>query len=66
MNVEQLIEHLKTYPPDMIVIAPLYSEYKLLEIGDIGIHEACEPREDGWVHRRREDKPTVKYLEIGF
>jgi hypothetical protein len=65
MNVADLIKLLKTYPKDLPVIKNQWSEYLLLEESDVEIAEACEEREDGWIHRARPDKPSKKYLLIG-
>lgn len=62
MNVAELIEFLKLQPQDMQVIYERYSEYAQLEANEIDIGEACKPRPDGWVQRKRPDMPTQKYL----
>lgn len=62
MNVAELIEFLKSQPQDLQVIYCCCSEYAQLEGGEIYIDEACEPRPDGWVARKRPDKPTKQYL----
>ena len=62
MNVAELIEFLKTQPQDLPVAYALHSEYCLLELDDIEVVKACEPRPDGWVHGARPDKPTRLYL----
>ena len=39
-----------------------FSEQLLLGADDIRIERLCLPREDGWVHDARPDKPTQDYL----
>lgn len=62
MNVKELIEKLRLYPPDMQVIYGKHSEFCLLEDDDISVEKACLPRDDGWVPRKRPDKPMQEYL----
>ncbi len=62
MTVSELIKFLETQQPDMQVAFRIYSEYSLMEAGDISVVEACEPRPDGWIHWLRDDKPSQKYL----
>lgn len=62
MTVAELIEFLKTQPQDVQVAYQIYSEYVLLKAEEIEIYEGCVPREDGWIHSKRPDKPTQKYL----
>jgi hypothetical protein len=65
VNVKELIAYLQTQPQDLEVVYRAGSEYCLLEktgISGIQILEACEPRQDGWVHEKRPDKPTRTYL----
>ena len=64
MKVSELIEFLKTQPQDLLVAYDCCSEHVLLEDGDVFILEACEPRPDGWVQRKRPDKPAIKYLML--
>lgn len=65
MNVADLIKILKTYPQDMVVVVPEYSERCILERSDIHLDEACPPRDDGWVQNKRPDVESVVYLVIG-
>lgn len=62
MKVRELIEVLKNFPQELDVAYYIYSECALLKPDDLAIVDACLPREDGWVHRARPDKPTQKYL----
>ena len=62
MTVKELIEFLEAQPQDIQVAYELHSEHCLLKKQDIEITECCEPRDDGWVHYKRPDKPTQKYL----
>lgn len=62
MTVKELIEFLQTQPQDVQVAYCIYSGQCLLETKDIQIVEACAPRPDGWVQRKRPDMPTQIYL----
>ena len=62
MTVADLIVFLQTQPQDLMVAYQMFSEQSLLEANEIAIIEACVPRHDGWVHHKRPDKPTQKYL----
>lgn len=62
MTVAELIAFLQTQPQELQVAYGLYSEQCLLELEDINIVEACEPRNDGWIQNKRPDKPTQRYL----
>lgn len=62
MNVAQLIAFLQTQPQDLPVAYRCYSESCLLEETDIEAVEACEERPDGWVAKKRPDKPCKNYL----
>lgn len=62
MTVSELIEFLKKQPKNLLVAYKIFSEQCLLEEKDIAIEELCQPRDDGWVHDRRPDKSTQKYL----
>ena len=62
MNVAELISYLQTQPQDLQVAYRRFSEQVLLKDGEIEIEELCEPRPDGWVHHKRPDKPTRRYL----
>jgi len=62
MTVQELIEFLETQPKDMEIVYEIYSEQALLEEDLIGTEELCYPREDGWVHSKRPDKLSKKYL----
>ena len=64
MTVAELIDYLQTQPQDMQVAYDLFSEHSLLEVGDIRLYEACEPRPDGWIQRKRPDKPVRTYLML--
>lgn len=62
MTVATLILKLEQYPPDMPIAYYLYSEQCLMEETDIEIKVCGMPREDGWIHNERPDKPSQKYL----
>lgn len=62
MTVAELIETLKTFPPDLPVVYQCCSEYNTLEAHQLTVDELCQPRPDGWVHEKRPDKPSIKYL----
>jgi hypothetical protein len=62
MTVKELITILQSKPPDLPVAYEIYSEYCLLEADRITIKSLCAPREDGWVHDKRPDKPSQDYL----
>jgi len=62
MTVSELIEFLKTQPQDLLVAYDRYSEHVLLKDGDVSIGEACEPRPDGWLQRKRPDKRSRQCL----
>jgi hypothetical protein len=62
MTVKDLIKFLEAQPQDILVAFKLFSEQRLLELRDIEIVEACEPRPDGWVQRKRPDMPKQTYL----
>lgn len=64
MRVKDLIQHLQTLDPELLVVRELYSENVLLEEADLDVSLLCEPRPDGWVPNRRPDKPTQEYLVI--
>lgn len=62
MKVSELIEFLKTQPQDLQVAYRAYSEQAILKKEYIAVKELGEMRNDDWVHNKRPDKPTVKYL----
>lgn len=62
MTVKELIEFLQKQPQFLPVVYMAYSEFCLLTDNDIDIRDLGMPREDGWVHDHREDKPTQQYL----
>ena len=62
MTVGELIKALQDYPEDLPVCYSCCSEYVALEASQLDVLEACEQRADGWVHDKRPDKPTRKYL----
>lgn len=62
MTVSELIDLLKGYPQDMQVAYYKYSEQLLMEPKDIEPIVACPPRPDGWIQRKRPDKPEQTYL----
>jgi hypothetical protein len=64
MTVAELIAFLQTQPQDMAVAYCCCSEHCLLEAKDIGPVEACEPRPDGWIQRKRPDMPARTYLML--
>lgn len=62
MTVSELIAHLQTFPPHLPVAYGLYSEYCLLAADEVAICEACPPRPDGWIQRKRPDTDPVEYV----
>lgn len=64
MTVAELIAYLQTQPQDIEVAYDIYSEHCLLKAKDIQLYEACEPRHDGWIQRKRPDKPVRTYLML--
>lgn len=62
MTVADLIKFLKKQPQDLPVARGLYSEQCLLVAEDIEVVELGLPRDDGWVHAKRSDRPSQKYL----
>jgi len=64
ITIADLIQHLKSLPPDMLVAYQKYSESCLLEISDIELWEMQPPRPDGWVHGARPDEPKQTYLML--
>lgn len=64
MTVAELIVYLQTQPQDMLVAYDCYSEHCLLRAEDIRPYEACEPRPDGWIQRKRPDMPVRTYLML--
>lgn len=62
MNVQELIDHLRTLDPTMPVAYRIFSEQCLLDVDDIQMEMLCEARPDGWVHSARPDKPAIPYL----
>lgn len=64
MKVSELIEFLKTQPQDLQVAYLKYSEQFLLAADEIEIKICGEPRADGWIHDKRDDKPQQTYLML--
>ena len=64
MTVAELIAYLQTQPQDMQVAYDCYSEHCLLDASEIRTYEASEPRQDGWIQRKRPDKPSRTYLML--
>lgn len=62
VNVAELIKHLQAQPQDLLVGYRQYSEMCLLKPEDIEIMDACAPRPDGWIQRKRPDEATQPYL----
>jgi hypothetical protein len=62
LTVAGLIAYLQQQPQDLLVIYRCCSEYDLLHTRDIRIVEACAPRADDWVQRKRPDMPSQPYL----
>lgn len=62
MKVRELIAELSYFDPELEVVYSLYSEYTILDGGELKVLTACQPRHDGWVHARRPDQPTQTYL----
>lgn len=64
MTVAELIAILQTKRQDLPIVYRVYSEWALLEPDDIEVQALCLPREDGWVHDARPDKPIQDYLTL--
>jgi hypothetical protein len=64
MTVAELIDYLRSQPQDLQVAYDIWSEHCLLECSDIRLLGACEPRQDGWIQRKRKDMPTRTYLML--
>ena len=62
MTVAELIAYLQTQPQGLHVAYRCCSEQLLLEAKEIEIAEKCPPRPDGWIHDKRPDMPTQRYL----
>jgi len=62
MTVKSLIEFLQTQRQDMPVVFEMYSELCEIDFKSITVQKHCLPRQDGWVHRQRPDKPEQEYL----
>lgn len=62
MTVAELIAVLQTHPQDLPVCYGKYSEQCLLQADEISVQEFGLPRPDGWVHFKRPDRPSQKYL----
>lgn len=64
MRVKDLIALLQKHDQDLPVCYRLHSEQCLLESDDISVEDFQPPRNDGWVHDKRPDKPTQTYLVL--
>lgn len=62
MKVSELIAFLQEQPQDVQVAYKMFSEQLLLDAEDIELVELCNPRDDGWIHSARPDKPKQTYL----
>lgn len=62
MNVAELIEHLKTFPQELLVAYRCYSEQCLMEKDYIMTESLQPPRNDGWIGNVRPDKERMEYL----
>lgn len=62
MTVAELIAFLQTQPQDLPVCYGKFSEQCLMRVEEIEVAELGLPRPDGWVHFKRSDKPSQKYL----
>lgn len=62
MTVHDLIEHLKTFDPNLPVCYKMYSEQCLLSKDDLKVEKLCKARTDEWVHNARPDKELIEYL----
>lgn len=65
MTIHELIELLKTYPQDLPVAYPLWSEHLLLKPDKLLVKPLCVVRPDGWIQNYRPDMPSIDYLIIG-
>ena len=64
MRVKDLITLLQKHDQELLVCYRRHSEYCLLEPDDICIQDLQPPRNDGWVHDERPDKPVETYLVL--
>lgn len=63
MVVSELIDFLKQFPLGMPIVFRCYSEACVLKPHEIVVEEMSIPRpRDGWVHAKRPDVPSQKYL----
>lgn len=62
MNVSELIRILSGFPQDLDIAYEKFSEYCLMEPGDISHETLGEARSDGWVPDYRVDKPVREYI----
>lgn len=62
MKVKDLIVHLQAQDQEMLVAYCFCSDQKLMHVEEISIIEAGEPRNDDYIHAKRFDKPSQKYL----
>ena len=62
MKVAELVAFLQQQPQELTVAFELHSELMLLDADMIMVQQHCEPRPDGWIQRKRPDKPTLQYL----
>lgn len=64
ITVQDLINHLQSFPKDIPVCFAMHSEYKLMRLVDVTVEEMQPHRPDGWVASRWSGKPvlpTIKY-----
>lgn len=64
LTVADLIAHLQSFPPDLLVTYQCCSEQVLLEADLVTVERFGLPRPDGWVHDARPDKPTQEYVSF--
>lgn len=61
-TVADLIAHLQTLPPDILVVYQKYSDHQFMELKELELIWGCAPRPDGYVQGARPDLPQQQYL----
>lgn len=62
MTVAELIDHLKTFDPNLTVAYRCMSEQVMVEADELVVKELTVPRNDGWIQDLRSDLPKQTYL----
>ena len=58
-TVKQLIAYLHQFDETLLVAQPMYSEYTILKLEDLGVATLQEPRADGWIAKVWAGKPKL-------